>query len=411
MNNQTMIVFKKEFREMMRDKRVRSSAILGPFIMVFVLMTIMGTALSTVTGKHTIKVHVVNSRDDDPLVRAMKSGKPISLTLGRKAKPGDDADTFEIVNVGSVEEGKKLLAKGKASVIIKLPDTRPTPSAAATYELYFDGKAERSMIARRDVEQQIQGLNAESLMNLFVAKNISTSEAVPYLVKTEDTKKDQGANEILLSMIPYLVVFLAFVGGVSAASDLVAGEKERNTLETLLITPVPRTRIVIGKFLSLAGICLLSSCSGLAGILAASSGLLPGTHDMFKNGSGVGVGAIGAILLVMIPTVALFAAVLIAVSSYAKNTREAQTYLSIGSIAVAMPTVMSQFLGFTEFGSSRAINFVPILNASSAVRAALTGTLDATTLLLTTGVSSAIALVGILIAVRLCNREEVLLRV
>lgn len=123
------------------------------------------------------------------------------------------------------------------------------------------------------------------------------------------------------------------------------------------------------------------------------------------------MGALGAILLVMIPTVALFAAALIAVSSYAKNTREAQTYLSIGSIAVAMPTVMSQFLGFTEFGSTRAINFIPILNASASVRNALTGTLDATGLLITTGVSTAIALIGITIAIKLCNREEVLLRV
>src|SRR5205085_493720 len=216
-------------------------------------------------------------------------------------------------------------------------------------------------------------------------------------VTSKDVMEGKGANEILLSLIPYLVVFLAFVGGVSAAADLIAGEKERNTLETLLISPVPRTKIVLGKFLSLASICLFSSMSGLAGILLASGMHLPGSAALFKDGAGIGPGAIGAILLVMLPTVALFASVLIAVSAYAKNTREAQTYLSIGSIAVALPSVFSQFLGFTEFGSSRWINAIPVLNASSAIRNALTGRLDATSLALTAGLSAAIALIGILI--------------
>jgi sodium transport system permease protein len=390
MDKQILTVFKKEFRELMRDRRVRSSAIIGPFLMVFMMMMVMGTAIKAATGPSNAKIHVVNPDESDPIIKLLRLGK------------------VTIVPIASVSEGKNLLAKGKAAVIVSRGEA---VDGQTQLDVLYDGKSERSQVAEHAVEKVVDVVNLDSLHKTLTDKNIPLSAAESFKVNSKDTTAGQGANELLLSMIPYLVVFLAFVGGVSAASDLVAGEKERNTLETLLISPVPRTKIVIGKFMTLGSICLLSSASGLVGILVAASGHLPGTDQMFKNGSGVTPAALGAIVLVMVPTAALFASVLIAVSSFAKNTREAQTYLSLGSIVVAIPSILSQFLGFTEFGSTRMINFIPILNASSAVRNALTGTLDATSLALTAGMSTAIALLAITIAVKLCNREEVLLRV
>lgn len=394
MNNQALYVYKKELRELMRDRRVRTSAILGPFLMVFLMISTMGGAVHAATQQHAQKIHVVNPKSDNPLLSALKSS--------------------DIVPVASVDAGRKLVESGKAAIVLQFPDDftdKVTQGQPATINAIYDDKSERSQMAERSVEKAVDEMNKTHLKALLASASLPESGMEQFKVKSEDVMAGKGANEILLSLIPYLVVFLAFVGGVSAASDLIAGEKERNTLETLLISPVPRTKIVLGKFLALASICLFSSMSGLAGILLASSMHLPGSDELFKNGVGIGPGAVGSIVLVMIPTVALFASVLIAVSAYAKNTREAQTYLSIGSIAVALPSVFSEFLGFTDFGSSRWINAIPVLNASSAIRNALTGRLDATSLALTAGLSAAIALIGILIAVRLCNREEVLLRV
>ena len=398
MDKQILYVYKKELRELMRDRRVRSSAIIGPFLMVFMIMMVMGTAIKAATNKHNFKVHVVGLDLSNPLIQTLE-----------ETKNKDDVKP-QLVSISSVDEGKNLLKAGKAAIVLQLPQ-EISPGKPIAFGAWYDGKAERSQIAERGVEGAIEKLNQDNVSNLLKDKGIAKETAQPYVLKATDVNEGQGANELLLSMIPYLVVFLAFVGGVSAASDIIAGEKERNTLETLLISPVPRKKIVIGKFLTLASICLLSSTSGLAGILIASSSKMPGADVLFKGGAGVGPGAVGAILLVMIPTVALFASVLIAVSSYAKNTREAQTYLSLGSIIVSLPTILSQFLGFTEFGSTRWINMVPILNASAAVRNALMGTLDATSLAITAGVSTAIALLGITIAVKLCNREQVLLRI
>jgi sodium transport system permease protein len=396
MKNQALYVYRKELRELLRDRRVRTSAILGPFLMVFLMISTMGGAVHAATQAHSQKIHVVNPKGDNPLLSGLK------------------AAGVDLVSVASMDEGRQLVEKGKAALVLQFPDDFMDDVArgqTATINAIYDDKAERSQMAERSVEKAVDEMNKNHIKALLASASIPASGMEQFKVKGEDVMAGKGANELLLMLIPYLVVFLAFVGGVSAASDLIAGEKERNTLETLLISPVPRTKVVLGKFLALASICLFSSMSGLLGILLASGMHLPGSDELFKNGIGIGPVAVGSIVLVMLPTVALFASVLIAVSAYAKNTREAQTYMSLGSILVALPSIFSQFLGFTDFGSSRWINAIPVLNASSAIRNALTGRLDATSLALTAGLSAGIALIGILIAVRLCNREQVLLRV
>jgi sodium transport system permease protein len=198
---------------------------------------------------------------------------------------------------------------------------------------------------------------------------------------------------------------------MSIASDLVAGEKEKNTLETLLISPARRTLIVLGKFLALATICLLSAMSSLIGLALVAKLHLPGTEEIMKNGLGVSPMAFLITLIVLLPLVSLFASILIAISSCARNPREAQTYLSLCSFVVIMPAMFSQFLGLTDASKELWINAIPILNTANSIRTALLGKADAVAVAITVAVSLALALVALRITVHLFNREEVLVRV
>lgn len=396
MTNETLLVFKKEAREMLRDKRVRSSALVGPFLLVLMMMVMFGILIGRVSDKSSVKLHVVKPKPGNPLLAQFEKAQA------------------NIVTVASLAEGKKLVEDGKAALVLQFPEDfaeKASRGEPSTIDAVFDSKEQRSQIAMAAVQAALTAENKKSVKNLLAQKGIPEVMAAPLQIKEQDVTRNKGASEILVSILPYLIVFWAFVGGMSAASDLVAGEKERNTLETLLISPVARTRIVLGKFLSLGSICLMSSLSGLAAVLVAAYSHLPVTKVLFKDGTGLGPGALGAIILVLIPTVALFASTLIAISTYAKNTREAQTYLSLASIVVAMPALFSQFLGFTDFATARWINLIPILNASAAVRNALIGKLDATSVLMTAGTSAILAVISIVVAVRMFNREQVLLRI
>src|SRR5262249_54308458 len=98
MDKQMLTVYKKEVRELMRDRRVRSSAIIGPFLMVFVMMSVMGAAIKTATSKGNVKIHIVKPSANNLLLSYLQNAK-------------DEENKNAIVLVDSVDEGKQLLAK------------------------------------------------------------------------------------------------------------------------------------------------------------------------------------------------------------------------------------------------------------------------------------------------------------
>src|SRR5262249_1098156 len=157
------------------------------------------------------------------------------------------------------------------------------------------------------VQSAVDELNKEQVSVLLKQHDLPLSYAAPIQVNAVSVTKPSAVNEILIAILPYLIIFWAFVGGMSAAADLVAGEKERNTLETLLITPVPRTKIVWGKFWSLATLCLSSSLSGLAAVFVAANSGMKGMSTMFQHGTGLGPLTLLEILMVLLPTVCFFA--------------------------------------------------------------------------------------------------------
>ena len=371
-------------------------------MIVMILMMSLGTLMEKVGAKSAMKIHYV------PL---MRDGKPVpgeSLQIFRDMKNSNVTP----VPVADEATAQKLVTDGKSAMVLIFPPdylARTEAGKPVQIKAIFDENQERSQIAMGKVMEAMARENATHLAAILESKGVNSAE-----LKQVDLEKapvpGKKTSGILLSMLPYLIVFWAFIGGMSAAADLIAGEKERNTLETLLITPISRTQIVWGKFLSLATVCLVSSLSGLLAVFVAAASHLPGTKTMFPDGAGISPQSVGAIILVLIPTVALFASVLIAISTFAKNSREAQTYLSLASMVVMMPAIFSQFIGFTEYASAKWINFVPVLSASVAVRNALLGKLDAQSLMITAATSAVIAALSIAIAIRLFNREEVLLR-
>jgi sodium transport system permease protein len=197
---------------------------------------------------------------------------------------------------------------------------------------------------------------------------------------------------------------------MNIAGDLVAGEKEKQTLETLLITPLTRRQIVLGKLLALATICLASSMASLVGLGAYALIKPKGSAEIMANGLGLSFQSIALTLVLMIPLVMFFASLLILASSYAKNVREAQTYLGLGSFVVMLPAIFSQFIGFTDYGRTIWIHFIPVLNTANNLRMILQGKPDFLGISITVGTGLLLAGVTSLLVVWMFNREELLVR-
>jgi sodium transport system permease protein len=156
---------------------------------------------------------------------------------------------------------------------------------------------------------------------------------------------------------------------------------------------------------------LVSALSSLLGLALISILKLPGSSFMLQGGLGISPTAAVITIVVLLPTVAMFASLLLSFSTYAKNSREAQSYISLASFVVVIPAAFSQLIGLTDAASQGWVNFVPVLNTANNIRNALMGKPDWAGVAVTVLVSSIIALALLSLVVRLFNREEVLTRV
>jgi sodium transport system permease protein len=384
-------VTRKELREMFRDKRVRV-AFMMPVFIVFMMIQLFGFIDGAASSAQNQTLYLVKS-----------SNNPLS-SLG--------ANNPHVVEIPSVEVGEKMIRQGKAGVVLEIG---PKPNSLENQQVitaYFDPQKDTSRLAVAAVEEAIHRESKAVLIGTLKAHDIPETAADPIkLARHEVIVGTQGVGQVIVSLLPYLIVLFSFTGGASLSSDLVAGEKEKNTLETLLITPVSRTEIVMGKFLALCTVCLGGCFTALLGLSLAGASQSGSKSEMLKGGLGITPISGLTILVLMLPLVAFFAGILIAISTYAKNSREAQTYLALVNILVILPAVFSQVIGLTDLGSKLWINLVPILNTANNIRNALLGRTDPLAVLITVCVSLLIAGVAIRIAIWLFNREEVLTRV
>ncbi len=388
--NDTMKIARKELREMFRDKRVKFGAFVMPIFLILMMVQLFGFIIGAAKG-------------------AVKS------TIYIAGIPSDLSKTFEtagmtVKTVPTVDEGIKLVKEEQAKLVLAVKP--PTSEGQIVIEAYYDPKQQMAQLALSGIAQALAKDNKTVLAKILKEKGIpeSAAEHIKVIPKQVEVGA-KGAGELIVGFLPYMIVLFAFSGGMSMAADLVAGEKDKNTLETLLITPVGRNQIVFGKVLALAIVCFLSSFSCVVGLFLASILKLPGSAEMFKDGFGVTPVAAGTIILLLLPLVAMFGSVLIAISSYARNPREAQTYLALVNFVVILPAVFSQVIGLTDLGSKLWINLIPVLNSANNIRNALLGKTDWTAVLITFGMSAFLASIAIWVAVRLFNREEVLVRV
>ncbi len=392
--NAALLVMRKELKEFFRDKRVRTNAVVMPAMVMLLMLSFLGF-ISGVGEKENQVIHIVKA--DNKLVQRLK------------------ADKIKIVEVSSEEEGIKLIKSGKARLVLefepdfdaKVAEGKPTPVQAL-----YDPQQDTAKIALRSVQDDIMKIDAEHAVAVLDAYHIDNSSLQPATVVEREIQVGKtGVSDFLISMLPYLVVLYAFYGGLGPGSEAVAGEKEKQTLETLLIAPVDRTQIALGKFFALAIICFCSSMSALMGIVIASLSKAPIYAKLFPNGLGLSGAQIGTMVLVLIPAVAFFGSLLLALSAFAKNTREAQSSMGLVSLVVLMPALFGQIIGLTDLGSNWWIKLVPVLNTSMTLRESLQGKSDGLGIVLTIVTGAVLAAIGIRIAVHLFRREQVLTRV
>ncbi len=367
--NTVFTIFKKELIDTLRDRRTLLMMVVIPMLLFPVLMTIVTKVASSQIKKAQKKVLKVGLRtygNAEAFRTTLMDREDLQI---REDIPPDRIQIQDLIQADSLD-ATILFAKDFDR---KVADLQP-----GTIELYFKSSEDLN-IARRRLRDLLEDFEKELLSDRF--KKLYLDENVVEAIDIEmndvaSTKEKLGKT--IGGFLPYIFVLFCFMGSMYPAIDLGAGEKERGTLETLLVSPASRLQILLGKFgvVMLAGI--LSAAISVLGLFVAvqfvaaqqtkkiPSELLNAIYGIFE------VSSILLVLSLLLLLTVFFAAGLLSLSIFAKSFKEAQSLLSPLSIVVIVPVFIGMLPGMT-LNTTTAL--IPVLNVSLATKEIISGTI------------------------------------
>ena len=240
--------------------------------------------------------------------------------------------------------------------------------------VYYLDASDRSSTALSGLRRIFNSAGKEIVAKRLMEKELPPGFASPVKIRPKRLPGPGILVKILSQILPYMILIFAFLGAMYPAIDLGAGEKERGTLETLLVAPVSRLSIVLGKF----GVILVAALvSAVLATISLSVSLQLGifsTLSMVSGGSfSFSIPEALAALLMIVPISCIFAALLLALSIFAKSFKEGQSYASPLQMVIIMPAFISFVPGVKLDWIMASI---PVVNVSLALKEIFTGNLD-----------------------------------
>ncbi len=403
----TLTVYLKELKDSLRDRRTLISMVVVPTVIMPLLMFGVGTVMT--------KVMKTAREEGTSLVIVGGADSPAMLGAFRAEK------RFRILD--SDADYKQLVSDKKVRVAVEIPPgfdaALKTGEQKVVTIFHYEGEL-KSGFGHRDVNDFLVGYRDKILGERVAEQKLPASWLKPFEIRSQNVAPPEkvGGNAIG-GLVPYIIIILCFTGAMYPAIDLTAGEKERGTMETLLCSPVGRINIVLGKFLMVltasVTTMLLSlvsmGFSAALGVAYFTGGGLPAAAS--AKGAGAGtiplidpLGLVGVFAMV-VPIAVFFAALLLALSLFAKSYKEAQSYVSPLIIVVIMPAVIGMLPGI-ELTARTAL--VPILSLSLVCKEMLSGVWHWNYIALIFGSSCLYAAIALGFAVRMFNREDVMFR-
>lgn len=212
----------------------------------------------------------------------------------------------------------------------------------ANVQLVFDSTRQSANSDINRAEDILEGYSRYIALMRLSLRGVSPEVLRVIQIEEVDTATPQSQALIFISMLPYFIIFAIFNGASAVIIDATAGERERGSLEPLLINPVPRHLIAIGKMISAVPFAIFNLALTLAGF-AAIFQILP-VEELLGIQIGLDMGTLIGIFLICLPIVLLACAIQTLIASFAKTTKEAGTYLPFIGLIPSLPGLALAFL-------------------------------------------------------------------
>lgn len=319
------IIMRKEFARFFKDPRLVLGTLILPGLLIFFVYTLLGSVFYEKEPSYTLKI--VNP----------------SASFAALFEE-QDAYTLEEAEASQVEAIKGEIKEGKTDLLIVFPENfdailvggayaPPGEESSPNVEVWYDSAQMRSATAYNTVAGLLDTL--EDMVSSRFDVNLSGGGDL-------STKAETEASYYAM-LLPFLVLTFLFSGCLGIAPESIAGEKERGTIATLLVTPIRRSELVIGKICSLSVLSALSAISSFIGTFLAMPKLMGGNiGDMFAAYT---AGDYLALFAVMLSAVLLIVCIISILSAYAKSVKEATAFAMPVMVVVMLLGLSSMIFG------------------------------------------------------------------
>jgi sodium transport system permease protein len=383
------VVFHKELVDSLRDRRTLFGALFYPLLGPALLVVLLSVVLRTFTEQS-------DQPFDLPIIGAEHAPNFMAYLAQNRvnALPGP-ADPLAEVRAGNLD------------VVLIIPPGFGDDLAAgrpATVQLVFDDSRQTAEVALRRAQRLVESYSRQVGVMRLLARGVDPVVINALAIEEINLATPQSQGTIFINMMPYFIIFSIFMGGSGVSIDATAGERERGTLEPLLINPVSRAALVLGKL----GVALVFTLQAVIETLVGFA-LMINTLSLDELGIQISLSpaSLLGIFLIALPLMLLAAALQFIIASFTRSYREAQNYLQLLPLIPALPGL---FLAFVPVKPELWTMLVPTFGQQLLINQFMRGeAVSALNLAVASGVALAAGLVLAWLAIRLFSREQVVL--
>ncbi len=367
-------LIKKEFHRFFHDRRLIITMLL-PGIIIFLLYTVLGEAIHTEPTKYDYKVYVDGGS---------------SLTSVIQSAVEKSGNTVEWIPLEDMEAARKEVEEGEATAILSFTED---------FDRFGENGADPADFAVSIVYDPMDeaGSGFYSL-SLAVLQNVG----MKFSVHSEPLASEESiGREVMQQILPFIIVCFVFSACMSVTLESVAGEKERGTLATILVTSAKRSHIALGKVVPLACISMLGALSSFLGVVLSMPKLMGLSVGML---GGYSFGAYVLIFLLILSFVPLIVSLISTISTASRSVKEASAYTSVLMIFVMIFSLVAAFV--PAIGDW--VVAIPILNAVVSMQGLLAGALPVWQSLVSVGANLVYTAGLVFLMTRMLSSEKVM---
>ena len=387
MKNSIFTIMKKELARFFGDRRMVVS-ILMPGVLVYILYSFMGGAMGSAFDVDEDYAPTIQAVSLPASMEALLPQTGFAVMTGVDEEAAREAVTAQTLDLLLVfPEGFD-----QAVAAYDISSGAPAPQV----EVYYNSASTNSTFAYQSMVGLLDAYEAR-MANKF---DVNAAGEGYDLATAEDT-----AGSFFALMMPMLLMIFLYSGCAAVAPESIAGEKERGTIATMLITPIRRSDIALGKILALAVISMISAASSTMGTVLSLPKMMNGVADEM-SASIYSVQDYLLLAAVILSTVLVLVTLISILSAFAKTIKEAQTY--------AMPVMLlAMGLGITAMfggGASQELTpyCIPLYNSVQCMAGVFSFSVLPVGVAVTVGVNVTVTLLGVVVLARMFNSEKII---